>query len=289
MFSKLKRTLIQTRLTPEEIERVETASRGLNSVGFDRWGLDPESVKVALSGAKTLYRDYFRVETHGIDRIPEGRVLLIANHGGQLPLDGMLIGTAMLLEATPPRLIRGMVERWAPSVPFVNTFFSRLGQMVGDQRNCRELLSAGECVLAFPEGAAGSGKTIQHRYELQKFGTGFMRLALESGAPVLPVAVIGSEETYPSVWDAKPIAKLFSAPYFPVTPFFPLLGPIGAIPLPCKISLRFGEPLSFTGDPDAPDAEIEKKIDLVREALHAEIQAGLKLRGDRIFTGSGVE
>ena len=286
MLDRLKKKLIESRLSSEELDRIQGALSKLNSAGFDPWGLDPETLKTSVALMKWIYTDYFRVETVGIERIPAGRVLLIANHGGQLPLDGFLIGMSLLLRADPARIPRGMVERWAPSVPFVNTLFSRLGQMVGDHRNCRELLEKDECVLVFPEGVAGSGKTIQHRYELQKFGTGFVRLALETGSPVVPVAVIGCEETYPSLYDFKPLAKLLKAPYIPVTPFFPLLGLFGAIPLPTQVTLRFGEPVKFEGDPDAPDAEIEKKVDRVREALNIEIQEGLKIRGGRIFGGA---
>ncbi len=286
---KLKEQLIQSQLPKEELQRIEKALSQLNSAGFDPWGLDPDTLKTAVALGRWLYMDYFRVETVGIERVPAGRVLLIANHGGQLPLDGFLIGMSMLLQADPARIPRGMVERWAPSVPFVNTLFSRLGQMVGDHRNCRELLDKEECVLVFPEGTGGSGKTIQHRYELQKFGTGFVRLALETHSPIVPVAVIGCEETYPSFFDFKLLAKLLKAPYLPITPFFPLLGPLGAIPLPTKVTLRFGDPIRFDGDPDAPDAEVEKKVDRVRDALDAEIKTGLKLRDGKIFTGSGGE
>jgi 1-acyl-sn-glycerol-3-phosphate acyltransferase len=289
MFDRWKQKLIHERLSEEEIRRVEAAvERHLNSAGYDPWGLDPETVKISLAATKWLYRDYFRVDTIGLENMPAKRVLLIANHGGQLPIDAFLIGISMILEAEPPRIVRGMFERWATRLPFISTYFGRLGQVVGDQRNCLDLLRREEAVLVFPEGVAGSGKTIQHRYELQKFGTGFMRLALETRTPIVPVAVIGAEEAYPSVLNLKPLAKAVGAPYLPITPFFPLLGPVGAIPLPTKCSLRFGEPLFFEGDPDAPDAEIEKKIDRVREALAAEIAEGLRLRDDKLFTGSGA-
>jgi 1-acyl-sn-glycerol-3-phosphate acyltransferase len=154
---------------------------------------------------------------------------------------------------------------------------------VGDHRNCRLLLEREECVLVFPEGVKGSGKTIYERYQLQKFGTGFMRLALEAKAPIVPVGVIGCEETYPGILSLKKAARLVGAPYLPVTPFFPLLGPLGALPLPAQVTLRFGEPMKFDLDPEAPDAEIQKLVDQVRDALDGEIQTGLKERGDKIF------
>jgi 1-acyl-sn-glycerol-3-phosphate acyltransferase len=289
LLDELRKRLIQKTLSAEDQARVDQAMHRLNSAGFDPWGLDPNTLKTSLALMSWLYTDYFRVEVSGIDRLPQGRMLLIANHGGQLPIDGILVGLSMILKANPPRVVRGMVERWAQILPFVSTFFSRVGQMVGDSRNCRDLLEHDECVLAFPEGVSGSGKTIQQKYQLQKFGTGFMRLALETRSPIVPVAVIGCEETYPAFYNFKSLAKLLRAPYIPITPLFPFFGALGAIPLPTKVTIRFGEPLSFEGDPDASDLEIEKKIDVVREALEREIQSGLKIRGDQIFTKSAVD
>jgi len=153
--------------------------------------------------------------------------------------------------------------------------------------NCRELLEHDQSVLVFPEGVRGSGKLFKDRYQLQRFGTGFMRLALETGAPVIPVAIIGTEETYPSVYNFEALAKAIGAPYFPVTPFFPLLGPLGLLPLPSKVTVRFGKPLYFEGGPDEDEEKIRERVQRVKEALQAEIQEGLKARGEHIFTGPG--
>jgi 1-acyl-sn-glycerol-3-phosphate acyltransferase len=281
--SQLKRFLIRQGVRHELDERVERAVMHVNSAGFDDWGLDPQTLKATLSVTEWIYRKYFRVRAENIERIPEGRCLLVANHGGQVPLDGMLIAMSVLLDGNPPRIARGMVERWFPSLPFISTLFMRCGGMVGDHRNCRLLLEREECVLVFPEGVKGSGKSIYDRYKLQKFGTGFIRLALETGAPIVPVGVIGCEETYPGIFNFKKLAKLVGAPYLPVTPFFPFLGPIGMLPLPTQVSLRFGEPLKFDVDPEAPDAEIEALVEKVRVALDAEIQTGLAERGGKLF------
>jgi 1-acyl-sn-glycerol-3-phosphate acyltransferase len=288
MIEKLKQYFTQSALTPEELRRVDEAVVHINSAGYDEWGLDPETIKVALSATRWLYRDYFRVETVGIENVPAGRVLVIANHGGQLPIDAAVVAMSLLLEAMPARIARGMVERWAPSLPFVSTFFARCGQVTGDQRTCRDMLEREQCVMVFPEGTGGSGKTIFHRYELQRFGTGFVRLALETRSPIVPVAVIGAEETYPSLYDFKWLAKKFRAPYIPVTPFFPFLGPLGMIPLPCRITLRYGKPIFFDANPDVSDAEVERMVETVKDSMRHEIQAGLKKREEKLFTGSGV-
>jgi 1-acyl-sn-glycerol-3-phosphate acyltransferase len=280
-----KKLFIELGLTDAERRRIDDAQLDINSAGFDDWGLDPETLKAALAVTRWIYTDYFRVRASGLSSIPSGRVLLIANHGGQIPLDGMLIGMSLLLEARPARVVRGMIERWVPSLPFVSSLFSKMGQIVGDVRNCRELLEKEQCVLVFPEGVRGSGKTIFQRYQLQRFGTGFVRLALETGTPIIPVAVVGCEEAYPSVTSLKPIAKFFGAPYLPVTPFFPFLGPVGALPLPTQVTIDFGSPIIFQGDPDAPDSEIEVMATQVRDAIQSMIDDSVKRRGGRLFTG----
>lgn len=275
----IKNFLIKNSLTDDERTRIDEACQGLNSAGFDDWGLDPETLKATLGAVKWLYEDYFRVDVTGMENLPEGRVLLIANHGGQIPIDGMVVGMSLLLKGNPPRVCRGMVERWFPSLPFISTLFMRCGQMVGDHRNCRDLLENEHCVLVFPEGVKGSGKTIFERYELQRFGTGFVRLALETKAPIVPVAIIGCEETFPSLSRMKPLAGLLGAPYLPLAiPF----------PLPSKISLRFGKPLRFNESPDASESSIQDLVEQVRSSIQQELDIGLSKRDGKIFTGSGA-
>lgn len=266
-------------LTDEESRRIDGSPVHLNSAGFDDWGLDPTMVKSALGVGKWLYKNYFRVKTHGIERVPQGRVLVIANHGGQLPVDGLLLYMSLALEANPARIARPMVERWVPTIPFISTLFARCGVMVGDPHNCKDLLETDECVIAFPEGVRGSGKPFAKRYQLQRFGTGFVRLALETRTPILPVGIVGCEEIYPAIANFAPLAKLLRMPYFPITPLFPALGVLGAVPLPSQVNIRFGEPLTFDANPDASDAEIEALVEKVKAAIRIEIDAGLAERG----------
>jgi 1-acyl-sn-glycerol-3-phosphate acyltransferase len=264
---------------PEEIRASLRDRIQVNSAGFDPWGLNLEVAERALRSVRFLYDRYFRVRTFGIDRVPaNGRLMIVPNHSGTLPIDGLLIALAMVLEGKPPRLVRGMVERWFPSLPFISTLFTRCGQTVGDPENCRDLLRRDQTILVFPEGVRGTGKTYWRRYELQWFGTGFMRLALETKTPIVPVAVVGAEETYPSIYNIGWLAKLMKVPYVPVTPFFPLLGPLGALPLPVQIDLRFGAPRLFEGDPDAPDAEVMQKVDEVKAEISRLIDEGLQAR-----------
>lgn len=279
----LRESLLSKAFTEEERARLMSAVPPLNSAGFDDFGFHPQTALLALAAVRPIYEKYFRVEAKGLENVPAGRVLLVPNHSGQLPLDGMFIASALALQARPPRFVRGMVERWFPSLPFVSPLFVRSGQTVGDPVNCVRLLEKENAVMVFPEGVRGSGKTIWQRYQLQRFGTGFVRLALQAKAPIVPVAVVGAEETYPSIYNARFIARLIGAPYAPITPTFPLLGVFGALPLPCKIRLYFGEPLRFEGDSDAPDPEIDSKVEKVKSAIAGLIARGLKERGYKIF------
>lgn len=244
-----------------------------NELGFDPFGLDLDYALAAVAPLLWLYQKYFRVEVHGIERVPaEGRVILVANHSGQLPFDAAMIGVALLTERDPPRVIRALVERWVPTLPFYSTVMSRLGQVVGTPDNCRRLLAGGEPILVFPEGVRGLNKPWSERYRLQRFGRGFMRLALESGAPIVPIGVVGAEEQSPALADLKPLARLLSMPAFPLT------ATILPIPLPARHRLWFGEPLRFEGSPEAEDPEIDEKVERVRDAVAALLAQGLAAR-----------
>ncbi len=258
---------------PELEARLARLVAPQNEYGVDPFGLELDFAKAAIAPVLWLYRNYFRVETHGIEQVPQGRVMLISNHSGQLPLDGAMIAMSMLLEAEPPRVVRAMVEKWAPTLPFVAPFFARIGQVVGTPENCRRLLAAGETIMVFPEGTRGLNKTYDKRYRLQEFGSGFMRIAVETQTPVLPVAVIGAEEQAPALFDFKQVAKIFGFPALPITPT------LVPFPLPVKYHLWFGEPMRFSGTAHDDDAELERKVSEVKRAIETLLKRGLKSRG----------
>ena len=266
------------KMTNGEVEKnISALSRSTNEFGVDPFGFNVDFSLAAIAPIVWLYKHYFRVETHGIEKVPGGRVLLIANHSGQLPFDGAMIGVSMITEARPPRAIRSMVERWVPGLPYVSTFMSRVGQIVGTPENCRRLLDAGEAILVFPEGTRGINKLWPQRYRLQEFGLGFMRLALETNTPIVPVAVVGAEEQAPALVNLKPLAKLLGMPAFPVTPTgLPF-------PLPVKYRLYYGDPMTFTGRADDEDAELEKKVRSVKAAIQALLDRGLSERKSVFF------
>jgi 1-acyl-sn-glycerol-3-phosphate acyltransferase len=259
-------------------ERLRKVPNRLNEYGFDPFGLSPEWVRrMALPGL-LLYRYYFRVETHDIDRMPPGRVLVIANHAGQLPFDAMMLQTALLLEAEPPRIARAMGEYWIPQLPMISFAAARGGAMVGTPHNCAQMLQHGECVAVFPEGVRGMNKLYRDRYDLQRFGLGFLRLALETRTPIVPVGIVGSEEQQPGFANLAGLGRLLGMPAFPITLGFPWLGPLGMLPLPVKYHIYFGEPILFDGSADEEDAAIQERVDVVKSEITAMLQRGVAQR-----------
>ena len=269
-------------IDPRVSEAIDSLPNRINSQGFDPWGFSPQDAKFYYSLARHVY-DYFRPEIFGIENVPAGRVLIVPNHSGQLPFDGMVVAQATLLQANPPRLVRAMAERWVSTLPFINEMFARSGVVLGDPINCRNLLEDDQAILVFPEGARGSGKIYQQRYKLAPFGRGFMRLALQTQTPVVPVAVIGAEESIISIHDWKGLAKLLRAPYVPISPLLPLLGPLAYFPMPTKFRIYFGEPMHFDGPFDDEDSVIQRKVDQVQDRVQQLVDEGLAQRRSVFF------
>ncbi len=254
-------------------ERLAKLSPPRNEYGVDPYGLDVDYAVAAVAPFLWLYRKYYRVEVHGIAHVPtHGRVLVVGNHSGQLPFDAAMVGISLLVELDPPRFPRALVEKWVPTLPFVSSFYARLGQVVGTPENCRRLLAAEEALLVFPEGVRGLNKPYSKRYQLQAFGLGFLRLALETDTPIVPVAVVGAEAQAPHLMNLAPLARLLAFPAMPLTPT-PL-----ALPLPTRYHLHFGAPMRFTGSADDEDAVLEAKVAEVRTALQALLDRGLRER-----------
>jgi len=258
---------------PGTRERLAKLTPPRNEYGVDPYGFDVDFAIAAVAPFAWLYRNYFRVTLHGIERVPaDGRVLLIANHSGQLPFDAAMLEVALLLDMDPPRIARALVERWVPTLPFISPFFARIGQVVGTPENCRRLLAADEALLVFPEGVRGLNKVFSERYKLRSFSSGFMRLALEANAPIVPIGVVGAEEQAPALVDLKPLAKMLGMPALPITPY------LLPLPLPVHYHVYFGEPLRFTGSPDADDAELERQAGEVQAAVQSLVDQGLAER-----------
>jgi len=256
-------------VTPEVEDLIARMPKPLGSFGYDAWGYSENAAKLGLGVIKLLYEKYFRVTAHGLENIPaQGRVLIIANHSGQLPLDGVLIGGAMAMNPNGPRAPRAMIERFFPTVPWLGSLLTGIGAVIGDPLNCIKMLEQDEAVIVFPEGIRGSGKPYRKRYQLQRFGNGFMHLAMQTGTPIVPVGVVGCEETMPALGNIAPLAKLLGLPYVPISP---------PLPLPARVYLNFGEAICFDRNA-ASEEEVTARVELVKEKIRALIDRGLAER-----------
>lgn len=261
------REMLKNLLVSRETDQfVNSMPKRVGSFGYDPWGYNSETYKIALSVFKPIYERYFRVETRGLENVPnKGRVLVIANHSGQLPIDGALVGYALATNTHGPRAVRAMIERWFPTAPFIGNLLNEFGAVLGDPVNCEKMLNNDECIIVFPEGIRGAGKPWSQRYKLQRFGLGFMHLAMQTNTPILPVGIVGCEETMPTPFHLNMLAKLLNLPYVPVTT---------PVPLPAKVRLNFGKPMLFEG-PVGTEDDIAIKVERVKEEINRLIEQGL--------------
>jgi len=239
----------------------------------DEFGYDPVYEQKVLPFFDFLYEKYFRVEVHGVEHLPaEGRCLLVANHSGTVPFDGVMLRRAVRREHAQRREVRWLAEDGIFHLPFLGAFSNRLGAVRACQENAERLLEHGALVAVFPEGTKGIGKLFKERYRLQRFGRGgFVKLGLRTRTPVVPVAIVGGEETNPMLSRVEYLTRALGIPYFPVTPTFPLLGPVGLLPAPTKWKIFFGEPLDLEGY-GAGSADDEILVGRLTEQVRGEIQ-----------------
>ena len=251
----------------------------------DEWGFDEDFAEAVFPLFEFLYEIWWRVGVDGVRNVPShGRALLVANHGGSLfPFDATMMTMAVMKEHPLPRWPRFMVLDWAFMLPFISSFMRRGGGVPASPHNATRLLDSDELVMVFPEGVRGTGKPFDERYRLQRFGRGgFVEVALRSGAPIVPVAVVGAEETYPKLGDSELLARAVGAPYFPLTPTFPWLGPLGLIPLPSRWRIEFCEPIEVAHY--GPEAAEDRRLvfdlsERVRETIQDAVYANLVKRG----------
>jgi 1-acyl-sn-glycerol-3-phosphate acyltransferase len=216
------------------------------------FGYDAELTdQVLMSLLRPVYEKYFRVDVKGIENIPsEGGALLVANHSGTLPLDGLMMQVAVHDNHPDGRHLRLLAADLVFMLPVVNELARKLGHTLACAEDAERLLGDGELVGVMPEGFKGIGKPFSERYKLQRFGRGgFVSTALRRGVPIVPCSIVGAEEIYPMIGNAKTLARVLGFPYFPITPTFPWLGPLGAVPLPTKWTIQFGEPIPTDGYP----------------------------------------
>ncbi len=240
----------------------------------DEFGRDPMYAERVDPFLEFLYSTWFRVTAQGMDNIPaEGRALIVANHSGTLPYDGAMLMYGVRKESPGRREVRPLVEDFVFHFPYLGTFINRIGGVRACQENAERLLRQDQIVAVFPEGIKGIGKLYKERYRLQRFGRGgFIKLALRSGSPIIPAAIVGAEEIHPMVGKVTFLAKALKLPYIPVTPTFPFLGPFGAVPLPTKWFIRFGRPLDYASQYGASASDDRILVNKLGETVRGTIQ-----------------
>jgi 1-acyl-sn-glycerol-3-phosphate acyltransferase len=255
----------------------------------DDFGLDPVYAENWRPLLDFLYQSYWRVETSGLENLPDnGRALIVANHSGTLPYDGAMLMFAVRYNHPAHRDIRPLVEDFVFHFPFIGVALNRIGCVRACQENAERLLANEQVVAVFPEGIKGIGKLYRRRYQLQRFGRGgFVQLALKTRSPIIPAAVVGAEEVHPMLAKVTWLAKYLGIPYIPITPTFPWLGAAGAIPIPSKWSIRFGEPMDLAGQygPDAHHDRIlvNRLTEQVRSTIQTMVDESLLGRRSVIF------
>ncbi|HZZ47560.1 MAG TPA: lysophospholipid acyltransferase family protein [Pseudonocardia sp.] len=267
------------------VRRRLTGDYEIDEFGFDREFTD----NIVMPTLRPLYERWFRVETLGMSNVPaSGPALLVANHSGTLPIDAMMTTVALRDHHPAGRHLRMLGADLLFRTPLLGSISRKAGHTLACNPDAERLLNSGELVGVWPEGYKGVGKPFKDRYKLQRFGRGgFVSAAMRCGVPIIPCSIVGAEEIYPLIGDLKPIARLFGLPYFPITPTFPLLGPLGAVPLPSKWYIEFGEPVR-TDRYDPSDAEdpmlVFNVTDQVRETIQQTLYRLLSQRRNA-FTG----
>jgi 1-acyl-sn-glycerol-3-phosphate acyltransferase len=248
---------------------------------YDRYGFSPEVLELAFPLFYALHRYYFRVASQGHENIPaSGPSILCANHGGVLPFDGAMTVMDVMLHTDPPRLTRAIVDKWAGTLPWINVFYSRVGQVIGTRENVSDLLGDGQLLMCFPEGMDGVRKPWTQRYKLQNFRVGFVEQALRAGAPIVPMAIVGSDDQAPLIYDVAPLARRLGLPLVPITPTFPWLGPLGLLPYPVRYRIVYGKPLHFHARFGPADAEDGRLVRYLANQVKREVQRLIdELRG----------
>src|SRR5262245_54501458 len=260
------------------------ASQAASDVTDDPFGLDLELRQRVSPAFRFLHDRYWRVEVDGVQHVPaEGPVLLVANHSGALPFDGAMVVTAV--DGERRRVVRFLYDRFVETISPLDVFYRKMGGVTASRENAQALLRMGQPVLLFPEGISGVAKPFSERYRLRPFSPGFARLAMQYDVPVVPVAIVGAEEIYPLVGRAEGLGKALGIPYLPITPFFPLLGLLGALPLPTKWFMRFGPPVRLSaGSAQGDYLQARNDAVVVRRRLQGMVTR-LKNRRRSVFFG----
>ncbi len=258
-------------------ERVNRLELPFNEFGVDPYGISKEHLAQAASVFAFFYRRYFRVRSFGVEHVPpRGRAMLVGNHSGGYAIDGAMVITSIFLEMETPRLAQGMAEKFINRFPIASLWTSRTGQFTGLPEHALRLLEDDRLLMVFPEGARGTAKLYRERYSLVDFGTGFMRLALQTRAPIIPFAFLGGGTAVPTIANLYRLGRLLGVPYIPVTPY------VLPLPLPAPLEIHYGEPLTFSGTGDEDDDVIHGYVEQVKARISGLIEQGRAVRHKRL-------
>lgn len=253
--------------------RVQRLELPFNRYGLDPYGVSQEHLAAFYTVLVWLYEHYFDMSVYGIHNIPgRGRVMLVGNHSGGVALDGAMVIASTFMQMEPPRLAQGMAEYFLNKWPVFSLWTNRLGHLTGLPEHALRLLQDDRMLMVFPEGARGTAKLYKDRNSLVRFGTGFMRLALQAQAPIVPFAFVGGGDAIPTVHNSKVLGRLTGAPYVPFTPW------LLPLPRPTDCQLYYGEPITFDGDGSEKDEVIFGYVDRVKRQIAALIDFGVQRR-----------
>jgi 1-acyl-sn-glycerol-3-phosphate acyltransferase len=263
-------------LDPEVLERVRRLEIPFDRHGIDRFGISQRPLARFFTLLGWFYRRYFDVTVSGIENVPaRGRAMLVGNHSGGVALDGAMVLASLFFDMEPPRLGQGMAEKFLNRVPFASTWTNRLGQLTGLPEHAVSLLESDRLLMVFPEGARGTAKLYGDRNSLVEFGTGFVRLALRTRAPIIPLAFLGGGEAIPTVVNLVKLGHLFGVPYLPVTPW------LLPVPRPVRLEIYYDEPILLEGTGNEEDEVIVGHVERIKQRIAALIESGVSIRRGR--------
>ncbi len=266
-------------VSKDVLARTEYLETPFNRHGIDEFGVSRVEIARMMTVFGWFYHKYFRVIVQGIEQVPiRGRGIVVGNHSGGVAIDGMMMLASMFFDKEPPRLVHGMAEKFMSRIPFASLSSARTGNFAGTPEIATTLLERERLLMVFPEGARGTAKLYSQRNTLVNFGTGFMRLALQTGAPIIPFACIGGGAAMPTMVNLYRLGKIFGLPYIPVTPY------LLPIPRPVTLQLYYGEPMHFEGSGNEEDNVVNDYVAQVRDRIAAMIESGQQ---ERISQGWG--
>ncbi len=263
---------------------VERLDLPFNALGLDPYGISKKDLIFWGTAVGAFYRWYFSVRSSGVEHVPtRGRAMLVGNHSGGIAIDAAMVVMSCLLETDPPRLAQGMADKFINRIPFLSTLANRGGMLTGLPEHAERLLEDDRLLLVFPEGARGTAKLFRERNSLVDFGSGFIRLALKTKTPIVPFAVLGGGEAFPTIANAYGLGRAFGLPYVPIVAYgLP-------VALPAKIEIEYAQPLRFTGTGNEDDAVVRGYVDKVKEVISEMLQTGSRRRrGEPPLLGDGT-